>query len=79
MPWSRASRGVRKPTSAPSRKNCPEVGWCTPAMILMSVDLPAPLSPTRQVTSPARAVREAPSSATTLPKRLVRSRATSSA
>src|SRR6185312_993843 len=31
----------------------PELGWWTPARILMSVDLPAPLSPTRATTSPA--------------------------
>src|SRR6478735_9032873 len=39
-----------------------------PAMHLIIVDLPAPLSPTNAVTSPARATRSTPRSACTAPK-----------
>src|SRR6187551_930991 len=39
-----------------------------PAMHLISVDLPAPLSPTRAITSPARTSKSTPSSAVTDPK-----------
>src|SRR5690606_15646683 len=40
----------------------------TPERILMRVDLPAPLSPRRQVTSPARTNIDTSDRATTLPK-----------
>src|SRR5436853_2320942 len=43
-------------------------GRSTPAMILISVDLPDPFSPTRQCTSPAASERSTPRSATTPPK-----------
>src|SRR5436309_5062806 len=42
-----------------------------PDMTLTSVDLPAPLSPTRPITSPARTPKSTPSSAWTAPKRLL--------
>ena len=46
----------------------PEVGACTPASTLTSVDLPAPLSPTRATTSPAWMSRSMSVSADTAPK-----------
>src|SRR5215213_2024503 len=42
-----------------------------PDMTLTSVDLPAPLSPTRPTTSPARTSKSTPASACTAPKRLL--------
>ena len=45
---------------------------CTPARILIRVDLPAPFSPRRAVTSPAGSSRSTLSSASVPPKRLVR-------
>src|SRR5215813_5093637 len=45
-----------------------------PAMHLISVDLPAPLSPTRAITSPARTSKSTSLSACTDPKVLDRSR-----
>src|SRR3954467_8314655 len=70
MPWSSESRGEPNFTSWPSTFNVPEVCGCNPEMILISVDLPAPLSPSTQATSPARTVRLMPSSATIGPKAL---------
>ena len=43
IPASIASRGSSKLTGAPSMYICPRVGLCTPAMVLMKVDLPAPV------------------------------------
>ena len=54
IPLARASRGESKSTGSPSNRYSPSLGLCTPARVLMRVDLPAPLSPSRQVTSPAR-------------------------
>ena len=45
----------------------PEVGAWTPARTLTSVDLPAPLSPTRATTSPARTSRSMSVRAETAP------------
>src|SRR6187431_2159297 len=50
----------------------PEEGGWAPERILRSVDLPAPFSPRRPSTSPARTSRETPSSAVTPTKRLPR-------
>src|SRR5579875_2698041 len=49
----------------------PEVGGSAPEMMLTSVDLPAPLSPTSPTTSPVCSDRSTPRSACTLPYRLV--------
>src|SRR5919201_6664815 len=70
MPWSSASRGEPKLASLPSIFMVPEVCGCSPEMILMRVDLPAPLSPSTQVTSPACTVRLMSSSATIGPNDL---------
>src|SRR5579863_3635409 len=48
-------------------------------MILMSVDLPAPLSPTTASTCPAKAARSTPARATTWPNRLLMPRSSRSA
>src|ERR1035437_8416538 len=61
MPRSRASRGEEKCVSSPSIFMVPSVCGCRPEMILMSVDLPAPLSPSTQATSPALTLRLIPS------------------
>ena len=53
MPRSLASRGLSNATASPSISIAPEVGLWTPDRILISVDLPAPLSPSRHSTSPA--------------------------
>ena len=49
----------------------PESGVSTPLMILMSVDLPAPLSPTSPVISPVGRSMAASCKATTAPKLLL--------
>src|SRR5947207_4092401 len=41
-----------------------------PAIVLIMVDLPAPLSPTRAMTSPLLTWKSTPASAVTAPKRL---------
>ena len=55
-------------TGLPWKSIVPEVGWCTPASTLTSVDLPAPLSPTSATTSPAWTSRSMSVSADTAPK-----------
>src|SRR5918996_6401762 len=67
MPWSSDLRGESKCTWAPSTLRVPSVCGCNPEMILMRVDLPAPLSPSTQVTSPAFTVRLTPSRARIAP------------
>ena len=60
----------RSPSSpvSPSMVMAPEVGGCTPEMILISVDLPAPLSPTSATISPGWTSSEKLSMAMTPPK-----------
>ena len=53
MPLASASLGESKVIGSPSTSSSPSVGLCRPAMILINVDLPAPLSPSTPVTSPA--------------------------
>ena len=50
--------GSARPTTSPPTTRRPESGAWAPVMILTSVLLPAPFSPTRAWTSPARRVRE---------------------
>src|SRR5882672_2186415 len=61
--------GFRCGYSRPSiTMRAPGAGRSTPAMLLISVDLPDPFSPTRQCTSPAGKARSTSRSATTPPK-----------
>src|SRR5581483_1749409 len=57
-------------TSSPSKKISPLSAVCVPATHLISVDLPAPLSPTSAITSPLRTSKSASRSACTEPKLL---------
>src|SRR3954466_4436460 len=57
-------------TSAPSKVIRPESAVVAPERILMRVDLPAPFSPTRACTVPARTVMSALRMARTAPERL---------
>ena len=71
--WSRCRArmaslaAMRSSTSLPSTKISPCRGWCAPERILISVDLPAPLSPTRPTTSARSAWKSTPLSAWTPP------------
>src|SRR3954447_23755588 len=68
MPSLLASVGPWIATGSPSNSTSPApIGW-VPATHLISVDLPAPLSPTSAVTSPARTVKSTPCSTCTGPK-----------
>src|SRR6218665_3631756 len=69
MPAFMAWRGLSSTTSAPLTSMVPPEGLCTPDMVLMKVDLPAPLSPSRQWHSPAWMENETPDRAMMLPKR----------
>src|SRR5437764_851405 len=72
MPRSAASRGPRMWASCPLNRTAPEsYGWM-PAMHLTRVDLPAPLSPTSAVTSPARTSKSTSWRTWTGPKLLFR-------
>ncbi len=62
--------GPRMRTGWPSQRICPASGCQMPEMVLIRVDLPAPLSPMRAVTWPAGTSRSTPDSASTAPKRL---------
>src|SRR5262245_24682272 len=79
MPCARASAGEAKWILVPSKVIAPLSGASTPLMILIRVDLPAPLSPTRPVISPAAISIETSLSATTAPKLLLIASARSSA
>src|SRR5438034_3053694 len=64
-------------TVSPSIRISPaSMGWI-PATHLISVDLPAPLSPTSAITSPSRTSKFTPSSACTAPKLFDTSRSSS--
>ena len=65
-PWRRRSKGW------PAMRMSPPSAACTPARILISVDLPAPLAPSRACISPRSTVKSTPRSASVPPKRLVR-------
>src|SRR4051812_29239140 len=70
MPSERAWSTDFSSTSSPRRTIRPSSGFWKPEMILISVDLPAPLSPSSPSTSPRRRCRSSPRSAVTGPKRL---------
>src|SRR3954465_2931529 len=57
MPSAAASCGLWIDTARPSKRTSPLSMLLIPAMHFTSVDLPAPLSPTSAVTSPAFTVR----------------------
>src|ERR1041384_2433463 len=71
MPRSSASRGESTETGVQSTRCVPALGGGTPARILISVDLPAPLSPSRQWTSPRRSRRLTSWRAATVPNDLL--------
>src|SRR5918997_3080941 len=70
MPRSCACCGERTSSGSPSKVAVPASPRCTPVMILISVDLPAPFSPTSAWTSPRATSSDAPRSAGTPPKAL---------
>src|SRR5271156_6976229 len=74
IPLSRASCGEAKETRRWSSSISPSSSWKTPETALISVDLPAPLSPAKATTSPGWTSSETPASACTPPKCLVASR-----
>src|SRR4051812_24305310 len=74
MPCEVADWTSRTTTRAPSMSTSPESGCSIPAAIFISVDLPAPFSPSRATTSPAPTSSETPFSACTPRKRLWMSR-----
>ncbi len=66
--WASGVRSVRygrPPTSA-----APSSGASNPRITRIVVDLPAPLGPTKPVTSPGRTTKDRPSTATVRPYRL---------
>src|SRR5213594_926410 len=65
MPSARASRGLRISTARPLIRISPASFEYAPLRIFISVDFPAPFSPSRRWTAPASSVRSTPSSATT--------------
>src|SRR2546423_8102236 len=71
MPRATASAGPCRTVSAPSQMIVPESAGKMPETILMSVDFPAPLSPTRATTSDGRTSKRASVSACTAPNRLL--------
>src|SRR5918993_5118343 len=77
MPACRASCGLRKWISRPSRNTWPESGIRAPVSALINVDLPAPLSPITASTSPGNRSTSTPSRPITLPKVLISPRAES--
>src|SRR4051812_15658660 len=70
MPSERAWSTDLSSTSSPCRISFPSVGFWKPEMILISVDFPAPLSPSSPSTSPLRRCRLMSRSAVTGPNRL---------
>src|SRR5215217_2096782 len=77
MPAASASRGERKCTGRPSIAMRPSYWPCRPAMIFISVDLPAPFSPTRPWISPARSTKSTSRKAATPPNDLEMPRSSS--
>ena len=69
---ARSRRGAsRSPPACPRSWSRPASGRYMPERMLISVDLPAPFSPSSACTSPAQSVRSMPSLATTPGKTLV--------
>ncbi|MEY4010520.1 MAG: hypothetical protein RLZZ93_1212 [Actinomycetota bacterium] len=78
MPWLRASRGLAMVTGEPFTRIWPESAGCAPAMVCISVDLPAPLPPTTAMTSPGISVSDTPSTAWRPPNDTLMSRSSTS-
>src|SRR5579872_519590 len=70
MPASRAFDGELNATFLPAISIEPSSYACTPLRILMSVDFPAPFSPSSACTSPGNTSRLTPRKARTPPKLL---------
>src|SRR5690348_1772500 len=68
MPLSRASCGLENAVFLPSSRISPPSYWKTPEIALITVDLPAPLSPAKATTSPGWTSSETLFSACTAPK-----------
>ena len=68
MPWRRASSGRCSTISRPFIRIVPALGRKFPAIILTSVDLPAPLSPISPTTSPASSANDTSLTAWIAPK-----------
>ncbi len=58
MPRAIASIGEEKLTCSPETAMVPSSGFCTPYRIFISVDFPAPFSPTRACTVAGRTSTE---------------------
>src|SRR5699024_5619458 len=71
MPWRSAALTSGSWTGAPSIRIRPPSGWWMPDIVLISVDLPAPFSPRRTSTSPARTWTVTSSITVTGPKDLL--------
>src|SRR5688572_6660005 len=71
IPSRMAARGPGIATTDPSSAIVPASGWTNPNRQFISVDLPAPFSPTSACTSPRRIWRSTASSASSDPNRLV--------
>ena len=67
MPAAPAAAGDANDTDLPSSSTRPSSGATTPARILISVDLPAPFSPSTAWMRPASTTRSAPCRAVTPP------------
>jgi hypothetical protein len=67
MPADLATLGSPNGTGTPSRAIVPVSGITDPAMTFISVDLPAPFSPSRDRTSPASTSKSTPARACTPP------------
>src|SRR3954452_18177181 len=79
IPRSIAARGESIVTGSPRTTTRPSSGPQSPYRIDISVDLPAPFSPSRAWTSPTRRSKSTPSLATIRPKRFVIPRSSSAA
>src|SRR5262245_61060039 len=69
-PAAIASWGLEKCRSRPSTRATPRSGRCTPPRMRISVDLPAPFSPTMAWSWPNATSKSTPSSASVAPNRL---------
>src|SRR6266516_4071027 len=78
IPASLAAAGLCSAMGLPSASSVPLSGWCTPARILTSVDLPAPFSPTSPCAWPACSSIEPSASACTAPNAFAACRSDSS-